>query len=96
MNTPYSFRICAQLPGGPVMELLRSHERYNRSFWVSYTSDISRDWDVWTEMPMHDKHTLGGKRPVARTHSKPSSETRSRLYAANPHQEWPSKSHASS
>lgn len=86
MTIPYKFRICIAIGDGPVIELFRANRPYHHADWSYWTRDLSPAWDRWTEFPMNDKDCIS-PRPVARTLPKPSSETRSRLYAANPHQE---------
>ena len=62
----YQFRICAQLPGGPVMELYRSRRKYEQNYWDTYTKDLSREWAVWCEHRMRNQDTITRRHPFAR------------------------------
>lgn len=58
MTFPYTFRICACLPGHDPIELFRSSKKYESSYWTSWTRDLSPEWTCWVEYPMDDRHTI--------------------------------------
>lgn len=69
MTLPYTAKIMACLAGHTPIELARFTRRMYPSDVRAVTGEISRDWELWGEYPLADKHTMTSRPKIKHKHT---------------------------